>query len=217
MSDDAARLHARPDGGALRATLRDLPGRALVHVPPGVDDGRPAPLAVALHGAGGSAAATLSLLRGAADAANVILLAPQARGSTWDVIEGGFGPDVACLDAVLALVFARVPVDPARIALAGFSDGASYALSLGLGNGDFVTHLIAFSPGFTAPAAARGRPRVFVSHGTDDRVLPIDRCSRRIVPRLRAAGYDVVYEEFHGGHVVPPAVAQRALEWFEQV
>jgi phospholipase/carboxylesterase len=36
---------------------------------------------------------------------------------------------------------------------------------------------IAFSPGFVAVAVAEpvGRPRVFVSHGTQDRVLPIDR------------------------------------------
>jgi predicted esterase len=84
-------------------------------------------------------------------------------------------------------------IDPARVAIGGFSDGASYALSLGLTNGDLFSHVLAFSPGFMAPAGQEGSPRIFVSHGTRDAVLPIDRCSRRIVPTLRRAGYDVAY------------------------
>jgi phospholipase/carboxylesterase len=43
-------------------------------------------------------------------------------------------------------------------------------------------------------------------------VLPIDRCSRRLVPELQRAGYDVTYEEFDGGHVVPPSVVERSLD-----
>ena len=131
-----------------------------------------------------------------------------------DVIVGGFGPDVALVDRALETAFGRYAVDPARLAIGGFSDGASYALSLGLTNGDLFTHVLAFSPGFAAPAAERGRPGVFVSHGTEDGVLPVERCSRRIVPRLRRVGYDVEYAEFEGGHTVLPAVAARALAWF---
>jgi phospholipase/carboxylesterase len=129
------------------------------------------------------------------------------------VIQGGFGPDVEFLDRALDRVFGAHAVDPGRIALGGFSDGASYALSLGLANGDLFTHLIAFSPGFAAPARRVGRPLVFVSHGVEDPVLPIDRCSRRVVPALRAGGYDVTYEEFEDGHVVPAPLARRAVAW----
>jgi hypothetical protein len=71
----------------------------------------------------------------------------------------------------------------------GLSDGASYALSLGLLNGDLFTHVIAFSPGFVAKGTRRGNPQVFVSHGLRDQVLPIDRCSRRIVRDLRGDDY----------------------------
>jgi phospholipase/carboxylesterase len=168
---------------------------------------------VLLHGAGSSAHAALALLAPLADDAGLVLLAPDARAATWDVIRGGYGPDVAFVDRALAHAFATCPVDPARVALAGFSDGASYALSLGIGNGDLFTHLVAFSPGFAAPAERVGRPPVFVSHGTDDAVLPIDRCSRRLVPALRAAGHAVRYEEFAGGHTVPPALAAAAVSW----
>jgi len=129
------------------------------------------------------------------------------------VIVGGYGPDAAAIDGLLAAAFARVRVDPARLALGGFSDGASYALSLGLANGDLFTHLLAFSPGFLAPGDRHGRPAIFVSHGTEDPVLPIDRCSRRLVPALRRAGYAVDYREFAGGHAVPPPIAEAAVAW----
>jgi phospholipase/carboxylesterase len=106
-------------------------------------------------------------------------------------------------------------VDPARLAVGGFSDGASYALSLGLTNDDLFSHVLAFSPGFMAPAGQAGTPRIFVSHSTDDGVLPIDRCSRRVVPRLERAGYDVTYREFEGAHTVPPEIALEAVGWFD--
>jgi phospholipase/carboxylesterase len=72
---------------------------------------------------------------------------------------------------------------------------------------------VAFSPGFVAPPRRLGRPDVFVSHGVDDPVLPVERCSRRIVPALRRAGHRVEYRELAGGHVVPPAVAAEAARW----
>lgn len=200
-------LHTLAPGGARG---RD----ALLYVPAGYAPGRPAPLAVMLHGAGGTAEHGMSLLADRADAAGLVLLAPSSRGSTWDVIAGGFGPDVARLDAALAEVFARCAVDPERVAVGGFSDGASYALSLGITNGDLFTHVIAFAPGFMAPSGQVGAPRFYVAHGTRDAVLPIDRCSRRLVPQLRRAGYAVEYEEFDGPHTVPPAIARAAVHWF---
>jgi predicted esterase len=185
-----------------------------VYVPTGYQPDRPAPLAVMLHGAGGIARHGLNLFLPYADDAGLVLLAPVSRASTWDVVCGRYGPDVAFVDAALAHLFARYNVDPVHVAIGGFSDGASYALSLGLTNGDLFTHVVAFSPGFMAPAAKRGRPRIFISHGTRDETLPIDVCSGRIVPILRASGYDVHYHEFDGPHTVPPAVAREALDWF---
>ena len=45
---------------------------------------------------------------------------------------------------------------------------ASYALSLGIANGNLFSHVLAFSLGFLAPASQTGSPRIFVSHGTQD-------------------------------------------------
>jgi phospholipase/carboxylesterase len=173
-----------------------------------------APLALTLHGAGGDARSGISHFLHLADAAGVVLLAPESRGRTWEVLAGGYGPDVEFIDRALKWAFARLALDTRRLALTGFSDGASYGLSLGLTNGDLFTHLIAFSPGFMAPATRRVKPPVFASHGTRNRVLPIERCSRRIVPQLDHAGYRVRYQEFDDPHTVRASIAREALHWF---
>jgi phospholipase/carboxylesterase len=167
-----------------------------------------------LHGAGGGARDTLVNSRPLADVTNTIFLAIDSRGVTWDVLSGRFGPDIAFIDQALDWVFTRCAVDPTRLAIGGFSDGASYALSVGLANGDLFTQVLAFSPGFMLPPVVVGKPRVFISHGTNDQVLSIDSTSRTFVPQLRHAGYQVRYHEFAGPHTVPLEVAREALEWF---
>ena len=180
---------------------------ALLSVPAGAEG--PLPLLVFFHGAGGSAAHSLSAVGDVVTGAGVALLAPTSVASTWDLIAGEPGRDVAVLDAALGRVFAELPVS--RTAVGGFSDGASYALSLGLANGDLFEAVLAFSPGFVAPPAVIGAPRVWIAHGTGDRVLPVDRCGRRVARDLGAAGFDVTYEEFDGGHVVTPDLVRSAL------
>lgn len=209
-------LRARPDPARTGEQPLGLGERrdGLLYVPPGGRVDRARPLLVMLHGAGGVAGQVLSPVAPYADARDLVVLAPDSRGRTWDVILGGYGPDIAFLDRALQKVFVEHAIDPRRIAIGGFSDGASYAVSPGLTNGALFTHVLAFSPGFAAPAETPDSPRFFVSHGTDDDVLPIDRCSRRLVPALRRAGYDVDYREFDGGHVVPPPMIEAALAWF---
>jgi phospholipase/carboxylesterase len=171
------------------------------------------PLLVYLHGASQSGAGMLRRIGPAADQAGIAVLAPDSRGTTWDAIGGQFGEDVTFLDRALEFVFARLALDPMRVAIGGFSDGASYALSLGLANGDLFTRVVAHSPGFFVSAPTHGRPRFFVSHGTADQILPIDQCSRVIVPRLRSMGYDVTFREFAGRHEVPPEIADEGARW----
>ena len=219
------RLRARPSpnptadwhGRRGQATTLDLTGGgrdALLYIPRGYRADDPAPLALVLHGAGGNASHGLGLLAAQADAHGLVLLAPTSRRQTWDAVMGRFGADVGLIDRALDHVFEHVALDPDRVAVGGFSDGASYALSLGLTNGDLFGHVLAFSPGFTAHAARHGRPRIFVSHGTRDETLPISACSRRLVPALRHAGYDVTYHEFDGPHTVPPPVVREAMAWW---
>jgi len=194
---EEGRLLARPGpptdtaSPGLQALGLDHNRDALLFVPAGYRADQPAPFVLSLHGAGGDANSGLYPLRDLADDAGLILLSPASRQQTWDAIRGGYGPDVAFIDQALTAAFARCAVDPDQLAVTGFSDGASYALSLGITNGDFFRAVMAFSPGFMAPADQRGEPRIFISHGTRDQVLAIDRTSRRIVPQLARATYDV--------------------------
>jgi phospholipase/carboxylesterase len=203
-----------PAGPGLHRLGLDDGRDALLYVPDGLADDVPAPLVLMLHGAGGSGQKTLGMAQALADELGMLVLAPDSRGRTWDIILGEYGPDVSFLDRALRTAFDRCAVDVSRVAIGGFSDGASYALSLGVANGDLFTHVLAFSPGFMAPPAQRGAPHIYVSHGSADTVLPIERCSRRLVPRLQTAGYALLYREFEGPHVVPAAVAREAFAWF---
>jgi phospholipase/carboxylesterase len=177
--------------------------------------GPAAPLLVFMHGATGTGRGHLRAVLGAADRYGVVLVAPDSRGPTWDlIVEHRFGPDVAFLDRVLESVVDRVDADTRRLAIGGVSDGASYALSIGLTNGDVLPAVLAFSPGFLVAPHPTGEPRIFISHGRSDPVLPIDTCSRSFVPSIRGAGYEVNFREFDGGHTVPPAIADEAVRWW---
>jgi predicted esterase len=192
------------------APVRD----AILQVP--ANAGGALPLCVLLHGAGGSGTGILRRLGSAAAEAGVAVLAPDSRDeSSWDAIQGDLGPDIVFLDRALRKVFETVAIDPARVSVGGFSDGATYALTLGLINGDLFQRVVAFSPGFIVQRTRHGHPRFFISHGTSDDILPIDRCSRRIVPALERAGYDVTFREFRGGHTVPADIAAEGMKWLK--
>jgi phospholipase/carboxylesterase len=220
---EQARIQSRPGTPAAGQPVLGLQPLRLssqrdgvLYVPPGYRTSQPAPAVLMLHGANSSGQRALDLLRPLADGSGLILVAPDSRGSTWDMLlDERYGPDVAFLDVTLQTLFERYAVDPDRLAIGGFSDGASYALSLGITNGDLFSHILAFSPGFAAPFDQRGVPRIFVSHGTRDQVLPIDACSRKIVPMARGAGYDVRYREFDGAHTLPAEVAHEAVRWLK--
>ena len=75
---------------------------------------------------------------------------------TMKGVAAGICPDVTFIDRALTRTFRRYAIDPTRVAIEGFSDGASESLSLGLTNGDLFTHVIAFSPGVLMPEERRG-------------------------------------------------------------
>ena len=173
----------------------------------------PLPLLMFLHGATQSAEDMFWYLDSAPDETGVAILAPNARETTWDAIGNGFGPDIQFLNNALQRVFNMVAIDPARVAIGGFSDGATYALSLGLINGDLFKRVAAFSPGFVIDGALQGKPSLYISHGTHDQILPIDRCGRRIAADLKSRGYEVTFREFEGRHELPKDVMLEGLRW----
>lgn len=222
VSPDASRgrVTARPrqaPSTPLNAGIHTIPvpeSRAALLYIPRAHEHSLLPLVVSLHGAGGESFHGIDILRSQADRHGFAILAPASRFGSWDVIAGGYGPDVMALDHSLAFTFDSVALLQDRIAISGFSDGASYALCLGLANGDLFPDIYAFSPGFSSPPALQGKPRIFISHGNRDTVLPIDSCSRVLVPKLRRNGYAVDYHEFNGPHTVPENIKEEAVEWW---
>ena len=184
----------------------------ILYVPASAKAG-PVPLMVVLHGAGGSAQGIRRRLFEATDSIGFAILIPDSRGPTWDAIRGDYGADIAFLDSALKLVFTRVAIDPSRVIVGGFSDGASYALALGRINGDLFSRVLAFSPGFVPPGVAKGKPEIYITHGDNDPILPFEVTSQRIAPMLTRAGYSVTLKQFVGGHTVPGDVASEAFRW----
>jgi phospholipase/carboxylesterase len=194
--------HAEPAKGPLP------PGRnhlgiagerdAVLFVPAGLDEHAPVPLFVMFHGAGGFPEKVLPFIEEHAERDKFLILAPHSMYPTWDIVIGGHGPDLERL----------------HLAFAGFSDGASYALSVGITNGDIASHVIAFSGGFMSVFSQEGAPKVFIAHGLIDEQLPIETSGRANATKLKAAGYDVQYVEFNGLHAIQPAIVGMAVEFF---
>jgi phospholipase/carboxylesterase len=202
----------------------DVPGRqplqlgtdrdGFVYVPAGYTPGKPLPLLVMLHGAGNTSL-SVQYTFPLADELGIFVLAPDSRDErTWDGVLRSWGPDVEFLSDAVAQTVGRYSVERTRLGIGGFSDGASYALSFGISFGDQFKNVIAMSPGVMQPMAARGKPRIFISHGTSDPIMPIDETSRKFVPKLKSLGYDVTYREYDGRHTPSPPVVREAFEWF---
>jgi phospholipase/carboxylesterase len=206
------------DTGVTQLELRDAytARNGVLYVPASYNASNPAPLVVALHGAGGSGASWtsagwLSLL----DEFGAVMIAPDSRAfGTWDLLEAGeYGPDVEFIDDALAEVFRKVNVNASRVVVAGFSDGASEALGLGLLNGDLFNGVVGFSPGMVYAPFFRGNTRAFVSHGTNDKVLGFWRSRDIVVPAIQELGVPVQFTSFDGGHDVPIAIGREGLKY----
>jgi predicted esterase len=230
-----AQVPARPPSRPTAPGLFDLKNGAVAYIPASLPPGKRVPLLVLLHGARGKGGPMVVRFMEEADRRGIVLLAPSARGRTWDTLlnfnpyYGKFAPlnvippnnppmsyddDVARVDEAIALLLRYVPVDPDRVGLLGFSDGASYALALGLQNPQLFKSVIALAPGIAKPSWNKGPQRVLVAHGTRDRVLPFIHTQREIVPDLKRNGHDVTFRRFVGGHDITDDIAARALDFF---
>src|SRR5436190_23104023 len=133
-----ARLKSRPGepGKGLEPGVHPLELRrqrdTLLYVPKLAHPEEPAPLVVYLHGAAGSEQQGIKRLGPLAEELGFLLLSPASADGTWDGIQDGYGIDVRVIDLGLKRTFETERVDARRIAVCGFSDGASYGLGLGL-------------------------------------------------------------------------------------
>ena len=186
------------------ARLRVTPGRSK----------KPRGLILAFHGAGGSPREGLFVFREAWKEPGLVLLAPGALGNTWSALHNLRDRDLETVNRALTETWKRCRIDRRRVAVGGFSDGATHALSIGLQNGGVFRRVIALSPGGLLDVERRGKPRVFIAHGTGDDVLPYSRTRSSIVPELRGSGYSVTFRSFAGGHEVPTSISRAAVRWY---
>lgn len=194
------------------------------YVPPETDtDGRP-PALVVMHGRGADERDLLPLADHLPDAlATVSLRGPDRLmgGYTWYEIDTSAGglhqsqPESEgfrrSLDVVAESIAAAVDgydLDPDRLGLLGFSQGATMSVSLLLEDPARYAW-IASHHGYLAAAHADVEPEgldgkpVFLGAGTADQVIP-ERRARAAANRLRELGCAVTYETYRAGHGVGP-------------
>lgn len=211
-----------PRAQPLRIGLTTLADGGVAYRPASADER--APLLLVLHGGGGTASGMLNAFRELADKQGILLVAPQSRGRTWDVVIAGvrrgrtgqdsrFGADILRVDAALQAVLRRASVDRTRIVAAGFSDGAGYALSIGLANPQLFAGVLSLSPGFIIPPPRMpAKQRIFIAHGNVDRTLPFAN-SQRIAHALSSAGGQVRFREFSGAHVMNGDIVKEGMDF----
>ena len=219
-------LNQAPPGDLPEGTSR-APDEAWLYRPPGLDGG-PRPLLVLFHGAGQSARRMLDAMTPEARRCGCVLLAIKSLGATWDLItamrqargrdgsarlDSLFGPDADRVERALAASLAAPIVDRRRVVLVGFSDGASYALSVAIANPQLVRGAVAIAPGFhLEPGTIDPAQRLFIAHSPEDRVLSFANSRDRIAGSLRSAGFHPVFHAYRGGHVADPAVVATGID-----
>lgn len=144
-------------------------------------------------------------------------LEAQPEGRHWYLIEreaspepATFLPNLEALSDWLDHTLAAHRVDPDRTVLAGFSQGAVMAYSLGLAPGrPSPAALLAFSgyiprvEGFDLDLGGRARLPVSIAHGSLDPTVSVE-FGREARDRLGSAGLAVRYHEDPAGHTITP-------------
>jgi predicted esterase len=181
--------------------------KVLVFPPPKPDAARPAPAIVVLHGSGDTAAAFARPWRRVAADLGAVLVVPEGlnpagSGYDWGVVEQGSH----LVHRAIGKARAEAAIDPSRIVLAGFSNGASQAFVMGLREPESFAGILPIA-GFyderVAPVPSGKRlPRFAILNGERDEEAANNR---RAAAALRAAGAKVKLEIYPGvGHAFPP-------------
>jgi len=194
--------------------------RAILLTPDEIDPERRYPLVTVLHGAGRQDEMLAKAYRDEAEARQSLFLIPRSYHPTWDLIVGEGRRDLDFLEYAYDLVYRRYPVDAYRQALVGYSDGASYGLSIVLSNPRIFRAVMAWAAGFVAfdfSAVDDGDPRpdLLLEYGTHDPVFPFEQVALPMRQHLEGAGYPIEFRVDQGGRHWPSGDFQaEALDWF---
>jgi len=119
-------------------------GSALLELPARLDG--PVPLFVSPHGANWSPESNRSLWTGVADELGVLVLHPTHQGKLTPAVSLGGDRQMANLEAAVAHVEKRYPVDVKRIYAGGISQGATESLLLGGRKPERYAGVLAINP-----------------------------------------------------------------------
>ena len=210
------------------------PQRAALFTPDEIDPAKQYPLLTVLHGAGRQDEALMRAYRFEAQQRQAFVLVARSFHMTWDLIALGMRdasgalqpdqpsprPDLDFLEYAYDLVYRRYPIERERQALIGYSDGASYALSVGLSNPGLFCAVMAWAAGFLAleaDAAEPGtqRPAIYLTYGTHDELFPFEHVALPMKRHLEELGCNLTFVVDEGGRHWPPSEFQsEALDWF---
>jgi predicted peptidase len=194
--------------------------RAVLLTPDEIDPDRRYPLVTVLHGAGRQDELLVRACRGEPERRQALFLVPRSVQPTWDLIAGDGRADLDFLEWAYDLIYRRYPVDPARQALLGYSDGASYALAVGLSNPQIFRAVMGWAAGFAAIDDTHLRPddrkpAILLEYGTHDELFPFERIALPMRAELERLGYEVEFRVDEGGRHWPSGTFQaEALDWF---
>ncbi len=189
----------------------------------------PWPAVVLLHGRGGDMGDLLPLAEELPQLAWVALRAPlpyRGGGYAWYPIisdghpdEEGFLRAQTAVRAFLVALPGQMPVDPDRIAVVGFSQGAALAAATGVGPAGIpraCAVLSGYLPGFVPVQGAPVQRHAFVAYGTLDRVVPAER-GQQASERLRVRGVTVEEHRYAMEHTVIPIEVADLRQWLVSV
>ncbi len=194
--------------------------RAVLLTPDEIDAERAYPLVTVLHGAGRQDEQLAVAFRDEPERRDALFLIPRSFLQTWDLIASRERHDLDFLEWAYDLVYRRYPIDPRRQALLGYSDGASYALSVGLSNPHVFSAVLGWAAGFRVIDESRvdpgaRRPRILLEYGTHDQLFPFEQVALPMRQGLEREGYEVEFRVDQGGKHWPSGDFQHeALDWF---
>ena len=215
--------------------VRRFQGKTLTYLavePDGYDAGRQYPMVILLHGYGANMG-DLAGLSGVLGESGYVYALPNApielqigfgmMGFAWaDPPQGGEGSGIYESDERLGVFFdevmAQYRVEPGNVVLGGFSQGAMMSCRLGLSRPETFRGLVCLS-GVVLDTdglrdhlpADRGQP-IFMSHGTEDTVIPIES-ARRSLQLLQGEGYAPQCREYDIGHEISAEVLDDLTPW----
>ena len=136
--------------------------------------------------------------------------------------DAGVRASQASVDELIARELAR-GVPAARLILAGFSQGGAIALQTGLRHPERLAGIMALSTylplaatlAAEASAASRDVP-IFMAHGRDDSLIPIERATSSR-ETLRAAGYKLEWHDYAMEHAVCREEIEDIAAWLRRV